>query len=99
MIPCAVGKRERDEVQVQIYLYSDFFFFFLPKRILGQTKKYVCFRLHASYNYGRQVGFFILFFAIILICLKYVFMKTELLYLHFQSVAWCHGPFLLIFNG
>ena len=24
------------------------------------------------------------------VCLNYVLIKTELLYLHFQSVAWCH---------
>ena len=45
---------------------------------------------------GRLDYFFI--FCNNFICPKYVFIKTELLYLHFQSVAWCHGPLLLHFQ-
>ena len=45
---------------------------------------------------GRSDYFFI--FCNNFICLKYVLIKTELLYLHFQSIAWCHGPLLLYFQ-
>ena len=47
---------------------------------------------------GRSDYFFIFFNNFV--CLKYVFIKTELLYIYiyFLSVTWCHGPLLLYFQ-
>ena len=39
-----------------------------------------------------------LFFEIILDFPEVLFIKTELIYLHFQSVMWCHGSLLLCFH-
>ena len=41
---------------------------------------------------------YFLFFEIILDLPEVLFIKTELVYLHFQSVKWCHGSLLLHFH-
>ena len=38
------------------------------------------------------------FFEIILDLPEVLFIKTELVYLYFQSVTWCHGSLLLHFH-
>ena len=45
---------------------------------------------------GRSDYYF--FFEIILDLPEVLFIKTELVYLHFQSVTWCHGSLLLHFH-
>ena len=41
----------------------------------------------------------IIFFEIILDLPEVLFIKTELVYLHFQSVTWCHGSLLHHFHS
>ena len=67
--------------------------------MIRPNKKNICVSgyMFLKIRVGRS-DYFLIFFEIILDLPEVLFIKTELVYLHFQFVAWCHGLLLLHFH-